>query len=187
MPFVHIKSIMRFVHFLPAAYALVSVLSFDRRVLSVYGLPIGPEFLNELHAIKNKVKYSLILLWLTGFAVVVMGCLTTPDYLDNQKLWFKVSAVLILTVNGFFIHRCCDRFFKEGIVLAELDAPMALSLNALGVISSVSWVWACFLGSAREWSFNMAFSDMALLYGLSLCAGGCVSFYLHQRHVRKWS
>ena len=187
MPFVHIKSIMRFVHFLPAAYALVSVLSFDRRVLSVYGLPIGPEFLNELHAIKNKVKYSLILLWLTGFAVVVMGCLTTPDYLDNQKLWFKVSAVLILTVNGFFIHRCCDRFFKEGIVLAELDAPMALSLNALGVISSVSWVWACFLGSAREWSFNMAFSDMALLYGLSLCAGGCASFCLHQKHVRKWS
>lgn len=186
MPFVYIKSIMRFVHFLPAAYALVSVLGFDRRVLSVYGLPIGREFLSELHAIKNKVKYSLILLWLTGGAVVVMGYLTTPDYLDNQKLWFKVSAVLILTVNGFFIHRCSDHF-KEGIVLAELDAPVVLGLNALGVISSVSWMWACFLGSAREWSFNMAFSDMALLYGLSLCAGGCVSFYLHQRHVRKWS
>ncbi|AXF84966.1 hypothetical protein DTO96_100683 [Ephemeroptericola cinctiostellae] len=186
MPFVYVKSIMRFVHFLPAAYALVSVLSFDLRVLSVYGLPLGREFLGELHAIKNKVKYSLILLWLTGIAIVAMGCLTTPDYLDNQKLWFKVCAVLILTVNGYFIHRCCGRF-KEGVILSELDAPAALGLNVLGVISSVSWVWACFLGSAREWSFNMAFSDMALLYVLSLCAGGGVSFYLHQRHVRQWS
>ena len=186
MPFVHIESVMRFVHFLPAAYALVSVLSFDLRILSVYGSPVGREFLSELQTTKNKVKYSLILLWLTGVAVVVNGSLTVPHYLDNQKLWFKASAVLILTVNGYFIHRCCG-YLKEGVVLAKLDAPVALGLNVLGVISSVSWVWACFLGSAREWSFSMPFSDMAVLYALSLCAAGCMSFCLHQRHARKRS
>lgn len=163
----YLKTGVVFIHFLLAAYALVTVIKMDLKVLNRYPFPMAQALVDEIKLVKQHMTWTLAGLWLTGLALVGYGMLTNPNFLANQKLWFKFFVVIVLTVNGYFIHLLSNAV-RPGIVLARLPTGALAKLTLVGVVSSTSWIWACFVGTARAWNNKMAFNTILLTYIASL-------------------
>lgn len=174
----YFKTFLVFIHFSLAAYCLVSVVDADRKILKTYSKPVTEKLFNEITGVKIAIKYALSGLWVTGSSIVAYGIYTSPGYLANPKLWFKFFVVAVLTVNGMFVHKL-SRFLKPGMVLADMDGRIALRLNLVGVVSSVSWLWACFVGTARAWNDSLPFATLMVFYLASLTVGLAASVFLH--------
>lgn len=180
----YVKTFLVFIHFLLAAYCLVTVVSTDWKILSTYGKPLPEKLYNEIADTQAVLPSVLIALWGTGLIIVAYGAYNTPGYLANEKLWFKFFVVMALNLNGVLIHRF-GKIVQPGIVLAALDDRKAFWLNLAGVISSLSWIWACFLGTARAWNGTLPFSTITGFYLASLAAGMAAALILHHRWKKK--
>jgi hypothetical protein len=112
------------------------------------------------------VTVSLLLLWLTGIGFIVLGYLNDPTYIENQKIWAKVSIVLLISVNGIYIHR--------GLLprLADVSAGGLLIRNAwesvklrLSFSASIAgWLIATFYGAAKFLNQGYHYSELFGLY-----------------------
>lgn len=180
----YFKTILVFAHFVLAAYCLVSVVRMDWKILRSYATPIAPELHREIADTKAIIPHALTALWGTGLLIVAYGAYTNPGYLDNQKLWFKFFVVVALTLNGLLVHRFALAV-RPGVILAGLDDKTAFRLNLAGVISSLSWIWACFVGTARAWNGTLPFSTIMGFYLASLAAGMAGALFLHNRWKKK--
>lgn len=180
----YFKTVLVFLHFVLAAYCLVSVVRMDWKILRAYASPISPELHREINETKAVIPHALTALWGTGLLIVAYGAYTNPGYLDNQKLWFKFFVVGALTLNGLLIHLFAQSV-QPGVVLAGLDDKTAFRLNLAGVVSSFSWIWACFVGTARAWNGTLSFSTILGFYLASLAAGMAAALVLHNRWKKK--
>lgn len=130
--------------------------------------------LAEVATLRNTatiVFIALLALWVTGIAIVTMGAWPNPEtYLLNQKLWAKFSVVVVLTFNGVFLH-----FYSFPKVTGNkgvLQLPMLEQklIGCSGALSTVSWLFACYLGIARPWNYTIEYSSIMFLYGGLVCA-----------------
>jgi hypothetical protein len=151
------KLIILFAHLLSTCLALGTILTTDIRLLrelSGNRVSIAPPdaFVMRL------ITIALILLYITGGFLLLLGANDNPLYLSNPKLQAKLVLVLILTANAVLLHyvtfprlaRCewVSRWrFNEFMVVG---IPVALS-NSL-------WLFCAFLGIARPWNFNVSVS-----------------------------
>jgi hypothetical protein len=180
----YLKTVLVFVHFALAAFCLVTVISTDLKVLRHYDVPLTEALCAEIARVKRVVPHALFGLWMTGLSMVAYGMATSPGYLANDKLWFKFVVVGALTLNGVLVHRA-GRVVRPGLVLATLQGRTALLLNVAGAASSVSWVWACFLGTARAWNGTLSFTTILTYYLVSLAAALAVAIGMHGRLRRR--
>lgn len=106
------------------------------------------------------VAGSLVVLYLSGAALIWVGCRDNPAYLDNPKLQAKLVLVGLLTLNAVVLHwhtfpwlstarRVSSWGFVEGLWVA---VPVAVS-NSL-------WLYCAFLGIARPWNFVVPLHDV---------------------------
>lgn len=103
--------------------------------------------------IGSAVSVGLLLLWMSGLGFLVLYMLTDPAKLANPKLWGKIVIVLILTLNGFALHR-----WVMPMTLKDVHQPLfsgatiqARMIGLLsGSISAASWVSAFLLGLLKE-------------------------------------
>ncbi len=174
----YFKTVLVFSHFLLAAFALMAILKIDFTLVRNYDKPLGGALLDEIAAVKTYALWSLGGLYLTGALIVAYGVLRDPAYLANEKLWVKFVDVAVLTVNGFFVH-ALSRHVKSGIVLSRLPTSIALRLNLAGAVSSVSWVFACWLGVARAWNGTLSFATILTLYLAAVVLTAVVLTLLH--------
>lgn len=178
----YFKTALVFAHFVMAAFCLVTIVSIDLKVLKNYARPASPALCDEIARVKVAITRGLIGLWSTGLLMVALGAASSPDYLSNEKLWFKVFVVVTLTLNGALVHRA-GRVMQPGVVLAALDDWTALQLNLAGATSSISWMWACFLGTARAWNGTLPFTTILLYYLASLVVGLSIAVGMHLRRA----
>ena len=177
------KTALVFAHFALAAFCLVTIVGTDLKVLKQYGEPVTEALCAEIARVKQAVTLALLGLWITGLTIVGYGIATAPHYLANQKLWFKLLVVVALSLNGVLVHRV-GKVVQPGVVLARLDERTALQLNLAGATSSISWLWACFLGTARAWNDTLPFATILLYYLASLAVGLSLALGLHLRRRR---
>jgi hypothetical protein len=146
-----LKLFIIFAHLLSTCLALGTILITDIRLLRELAgnrVSIAPPdpFIMRLMSI------SLILLYITGGGLLVVGALDNPAYLNNPKLQAKLLLVLALTLNAGVLHYItfprlaqyewvASWKFKEFMIVA---IPVALS-NSL-------WLFCAFLGIARPWN-----------------------------------
>ena len=93
-----------FAHLLAASMALGAIVATDLRLLSKLAqdrVRIAPP--NEFVA--RLVMVALLVLWVTGAAIVAHGLLERADYLGNPKLQAKILLVALLTLNAVVLHR----------------------------------------------------------------------------------
>lgn len=180
----YFKTVLVFMHFSMAAYCIVSVVGTDWEILKAYSKPVTEELLSEITCAKTTIKYALCGLWITGMLIVAYGTYTSLGYLANPKLWFKLFVVVVLTLNGLLVHKL-STILKPGLVLASLDDKMAFKLNLAGVVSSVSWIWACFVGTARAWNDTLPFATLMVFYLTSLAVGIAVAVFLHNHQKKR--
>ena len=166
------KTLIVYLHLLATAFALVELLKFDIRLLWNLNRPLAAADLQRLVSTKNTVTLALVVLWITGIWFVINGAIDEPDkYLTNQKLWMKLFTVTLLTVNGMLMHSIGFTRLRPGAVFSEMALRDQWLLLGMGVVSSVSWMFAAFLGIARPWNYTASFPDLLVLYLWFLWSG----------------
>lgn len=163
------KTFVVYIHLLAACISVGNMLVQDFALARKRGAPLLPDEITDLTKAVKVISFALITLWITGIGLVVMGYLDSPDrYFTNQKLWAKISVVVALTVNGYFLHNYSfPRVASEnGILGISWDEQVLVALT--GAVSSVSWLFACYLGIARPWNYTVDYSFIMSLYLLML-------------------
>ncbi len=171
-----LKTLIVYIHLLATAFALVELLKFDIRLLRNLNRPLAAIDLQRLVSTKNTVTLALVVLWITGIWFVINGVIDEPNkYLTNQKLWMKIFTVWLLTANGMLMHAIGFTHLKPGVVFSEMALKHQWILLGMGVVSSVSWMTAAFLGIARVWNYTASFQELFGMYLLCLLGGFAVA------------
>jgi hypothetical protein len=109
---------------------------------------------------------ALIVLWLTGLALIGFAIGMDPDALmARPKLVAKLLVVIALTANGVALHAFAfPRLGRAGIQ----ERPSVVVPVVLGAISTASWLYASFIGVARVIAPSMSLQNFMTWYAMLL-------------------
>jgi uncharacterized membrane protein len=162
------KTMLVYVHLLSLAGAIGSMLIAESLIFFRHR-EFSRDSYDTIHLASRTVAVSLLLLWLTGAGLVLVGYLGDPSYIQNQKIWAKVSIVLLMSINGVYIQkaflpRLADlasggQFIRTAVESARMRFAFAASL--------AGWLITPFYGAAKFLNHGFSFGE---LYGLYLFA-----------------
>lgn len=163
-------------HVLIFALALAEVLRQDWRLLRAARLDI-----RELEEVAGRVKWLLVLLWATGIPLVGLTFDWDVSHLITKpKLLTKIIVVLALTLNGVMIHAAVLPMLKSG--RATLRYTAVVSCFA-GAFSTVSWLYASFVGVARLIAPKLDLIQFVGLYSILLAGGLAFALLILRRRM----
>lgn len=162
------KTILIYFHLLSLAAAIGSLLIAEYLVFSRHR-QFSHESYDTVIFASRTATASLLLLWLTGIGLISVGYLGDPLYIANQKIWAKASIVLLMSINGIYIHkRLLPRFGEvaRGGLLIRTAAESARMRLAFAT-SFAGWLITAFYGAAKFLNQGYLYGE---LYGLYLMA-----------------
>lgn len=165
-------TLVLFIHLIAACVAVGTLLMQDINLMKSGGRRLHLGAIKDLQHAVGIVSVALIALWASGIALIVIGAIKDPAYLSNQKLWAKITVVAVLTANGAILHQYSfpRALSSAGVIgLGPIERSIVAST---GAVSTVSWLFACYLGIARPWNHSMPFDAVLFVY-LSLLLPGC--------------
>lgn len=166
------KTFIVYAHLLAACVSIGILLIQDLALAKSRGKALSSAAVKDLIKAADIMFVALVVLWISGLTLVLLGYLEDPQrYLMNEKLWAKFAVVAVLTLNGIalnyysFPRITCARGFLS------IPGVEQILVALTGAISSVSWLFACYLGIARPWNYTVDFSYVMFIYiGLITCA-----------------
>lgn len=168
------KTFLVYSHLISACIAVGAILLQDLELWKNKNKPLSTALVADLQRAQSTITWTLVLLWISGIALVAQGYLMKPDlYLTNEKLWVKLVVVVVLTINGFILHKVTLPKLKAGVVISEMPGSDSTPLTLTGCVSVVSWLYACFLGIARPWNYTLEFGVIVGIY-LAILAAACI-------------
>lgn len=160
-----IKTLIVYAHLLAACVAIGILLIQDLALAKSKGSPLSATAVKDLTKSAEIMFVALILLWLSGLTLVLLGYLENPQqYLMNEKLWAKFTVVSVLTLNGIALHYFSFPRVTSRRGLLGLPTFEQILVVLTGALSSVSWLFACYLGIARPWNYTVDFSFVMFIY-----------------------
>ncbi len=170
-----VSQILLFAHLIAFALAIAEVLSADWRLLRGGTIDVA-----ALESTSRLVKWLLAILWVTGLALIYMKIGLDPDALmANSKLVAKLAVVGLLTMNGVLLHMIA---FPR-IARRDCDRQTVLIVTILGAVSTITWIYASFVGAARIVAADMSLATFAGLYAVAFAAGITVALIIVRRFV----
>lgn len=168
------KTLLVYIHLMAACVAVGILLMEDLALAKARGKTLSLRAISELKQAASIISLSLIVLWISGLTLVLVGYLDNPqEYLMNQKLWAKFTVVIILTLNGLVLHHFSfPRIASNRGILGLGNVEKALVMLS-GCVSTTSWLFACYLGIARSWNYTADYSFVIFLY-LGLLGIACI-------------
>ena len=163
-----LKTLLVYIHLIAACLALGVLLIQDIALAKWRGGVMDADAIANLQRNSGLVTLALVVLWVSGLAIVVIGYLDNPAYLQNQKLWGKYTVVSILTLNGLLLHYYSFNVLTStrGFIGASRTAQLVVLVTA--VVSLVSWLYSCYLGIARPWNNVAPYSYVMMVYSIVL-------------------
>lgn len=147
-------------HVTAFAVAFSAVLREDLALLRARGLDLA-----RLSRTARTLSLALAVLWLTGLGLLAFEFGTDLDRLvATPKPVAKLLVVTALTCNGLALHTWAFPGLRAG------DRSTARLAVILGATSSVSWVYAAFMGVARIVAPSMSLADFMTVYVALLLA-----------------
>ena len=148
-----------FGHLLAASMALGAIVATDLRLLSKLSqdkVRIAPP--NPFVA--RIVMLALLLLYVTGGAIVIQGLADRSDYLDNPKLQAKIALVVLLTLNAFVLHKVTFPRLARGRRVPRWNVIDWIVVAVPVALSNSLWLFCAFLGIARPWNYVVPLRDV---------------------------
>lgn len=166
------KTLIVYAHLLAACVAIGILLIQDLALAKSKGNALSAPAVRELTKSAEVMFIALVVLWISGLALVLLGYLENPQqYLMNEKLWAKFTVVSLLTLNGIALHYFSFPRVISRRGLLGLPTFEQILVTLTGALSSVSWLFACYLGIARNWNYTVDYSFVMFIYsGLLVCA-----------------
>lgn len=158
-----------FLHLIAFAIALAEIVRGDWRLLRA----TRPDYA-ALNATARIIGLALVALWATGLGLIALDTGLDPAAIAAKpKLLAKLVVVTALSINGVLLHNYAFPMLRNA-----RTAPSRLVVTAaLGAISTVSWIYAAFVGSARLIAGAMTLEIFLVLYGMGLVAGIAVAVF----------
>jgi uncharacterized membrane protein len=174
------NTLIVYVHLIAACIAVGVLLMQDLTLFKTGGRRLSLGAVKELRYAARNISIALTVLWGSGVLLVIWGSFNDPQYLANQKLWAKVAVVTVLTANGAILHHFSFPRVVSSTGVAGLGFFEKTAVASTGAISTVSWLFACYLGVARPWNHTFSFNEVMFIY-LSLILPACVvaCVYVH--------
>lgn len=152
---------------------LVSDLDMIKRLIA--GDPNDRLDPNHLSSLQRTVSRALVVLWLTGVALVTVDAMGKDwGILANPKLQSKIAIVCLLTLNGFALHRYVMPMMQKAGSLLRMSFSNRMLAVFTGSVSGVSWFYAAMLGIGRPLNWKYSLLEILAAYPV-LIAGGFVS------------
>ena len=163
-----VRSLLIFMHLAAMIAAGISIAFGDYAILR--HRPVNRDLLVKA---SRAVTWSLVALWITGLSIISLDMSTVSLTLSKApKLQAKLTVVLILTANGFLLHR----YTLTALGGRKRPTESQVRLAAiLGAVSATSWGYAMFLGVAKAWAPILGATGFLLLYALGLAFAIAVS------------
>ncbi len=177
MEFEFTRMAVLFVHLIACCVAIGMVLTSDiamvkQLVVADPNNRLDPEHLSQL---QKTVSAALWMLWMTGVVLVSLDVyLKGWNYLSNPKLQSKVAIVMLLTLNGFALHKYVLPLMQKAGSLLHLSFSQRVLTLFSGAVSGVSWLYAAMLGIGRPLNFKYSLLEILAAYPV-LIAGGFVA------------
>jgi hypothetical protein len=170
----HLLTFIRILHLLGLVMGFGGALLLDGTIF-MRGVirPVSRYTIHQAELLSRVVTWGLILLWTTGFALIWLNLLEKPDYLTNQKLWAKIIIVVLLTLNGVFIHNKVMPMLKQRLgqrLFVRVSRAQLAALTLIGSISFVSWTMPFILGKASELNYVTPMWFILSIYASALAA-----------------
>jgi hypothetical protein len=161
-----------YLHLIACCVALGLVLTNDLAMVKRLMNGDTREDPDHLSYLQKVVSGALVALWVTGIAVISLDASEKGwEYFLNPKLQAKVAIVLLLTVNGFFLHRSILPLMKKTGSLLDLPLDYRFLAMFSGAVSAVSWFYAAMLGIGRPLNWTYSLTELLAAYPV-LIAGG---------------
>lgn len=143
-----------FIHLLATCMVLGIIMVADFRFfrkISNYKLILPAPSIFE----RQLVASCLMVLWITGLTLIILGQLENPQYLNNQKLQAKIALVCLITLNAAILHLGVFPFLEKQVPLYKWKtSKLGLTCCSVGLSNSM-WMYCAFLGIARPWNFTI--------------------------------
>ncbi|MGB3315346.1 MAG: hypothetical protein WBB85_13110 [Albidovulum sp.] len=148
--------------------ALYLVMREDLRFLSTPRLD-----LHDLHATARGVSGALAVLFLSGASVIWIDTGFDPaEIVARPKLMAKLAVICVLVLNGALMHALLFPLLAGQHLRSR---AVALLASLQGAVSSVSWLFATFIGVAKPLAGPLGFEGFMALYALALAGGAAVA------------
>ena len=132
----------------------------------------------HLSDLQKTVSRALLALWITGAAIIALDAsIKGWGYFANPKLQSKVAIVMLLTLNGFALHKYVLPLMQKAGSLLKLSFSQRMLAIFTGAVSGVSWFYAAMLGIGRPLNWKYSLGEILAAYPV-LIAGGFVSMVL---------
>jgi hypothetical protein len=159
------KTLIVYAHLLAACVSIGILLMQDLALAKSRGKALPAAAIKDLTKSADIMFIALVVLWISGLTLVLLGYLENPaQYLMNEKLWAKFTVVSVLTLNGITLHYFS--FPRVTCARGFLSVPgfEQILVALTGAISSISWLFACYLGIARPWNYTVDYSYVMFIY-----------------------
>jgi len=173
-----VRQLLLYSHILVFALAMAEVLHEDWRMLWATRLDI-----RGLESAAQRIKWLLFLLWGTGIPLVGLSLGWDFSALAAMpKLMTKIIVASALTLNGVLLHYVAFPLLSGRTRHRRFSAAVA---SVLGAISTVSWLYAAFVGAARLIAPKMTMDLFLGIYATMLVGGIAVALLFMRQRVER--
>ncbi|MDO8457719.1 MAG: hypothetical protein Q7T07_12525 [Burkholderiaceae bacterium] len=169
-----------YLHLIACCVAIGLVLTSDIAMVKQLLRADASEKIDSRHLsdLQKTVSRALIALWITGAGIIALDVsLKGLAYFGNPKLQSKVAIVMLLTLNGFVLHKYVMPLLQQAGSLLKLSLSQRMVAIFAGALSGVSWFYAAMLGIGRPLNWKYSLVEILAAYPV-LIVGGFASMVL---------
>jgi hypothetical protein len=146
-----LKTLIVYIHLIATCIAIGTIVITDLRLAAKalgYKVVIPPP--EKLETVM--ITAALVLLYITGTGLVIMGLLANPEFLSNQKVQAKLVLVGLLTINAVVLHKLVFPILERSKTVSRWSGLEWTTVAGSVSLSNSIWFFAAFLGINRVWN-----------------------------------
>ncbi|PWQ93741.1 hypothetical protein [Leucothrix arctica] len=185
----NLKSLIIFGHLSGLAFGVGGAWILDLYILrKMYKYPITKENIQIIKFVSKVVSVGLVILWLSGLSFLVFYIFFQPELLLNHKIWAKLTIVIILSINGYYLHQYVIPVIvnnKNKVLINTISLKQANIITLVGCVSCITWPTAMFLGVFKSLNFSFSVTEILSFYLAALICALGAAFALKSYLVEK--
>ncbi len=185
-----VLTILRLIHLVGLIMGYGGALLADYTIFSRGVIrPVDDYTIFQTRFLSHIVTVGLCVLWVSGFALIMIKLRAQPEFMHNPKVWAKIMIVILLTINGFLVHKLVLPLLARSAGRRLFDGTterQIAGMTFLGSVSLVSWSLPFVLGKASGLNFTTPMSSILAVYLVCILAAwfGLFAFMTCIRNIQ---